>query len=219
MVDGESDGDILLIDFGLSSLVDGAMLKQQCGSPGYMAPEIIAGQDYGVKVDIFGAGCILYILLTGIPPFPGTTQEQVMLKNMDGTIYYPEKYWRNVSPEAVDLVLLMTTEDPVQRPSAEVLLQHPWFKMHHPEQAQRALQVAKDQRLPMPKPGPYADSIMMKKMNKKKLWASLPSNNFENAIGNEGSSPIVDKLKGRMAVKTLNSEDFNIGEEEEKADK
>ena len=215
MVDAEADGEILLIDFGLSSLVDGAMLKQQCGSPGYMAPEIIAGQDYGVKVDIFGAGCILYILLTGIPPYPGTTQEQVMLKNMEGQIYYPEKYWRNVSPEAVDLVLLMTTDDPAQRPSADVLLQHPWFQMHHPQMAQRALEVTKNQRLPMPKPGPSADSNMMKKMNKKKLWASLPDGNFKKALNeSETSSPSVPKKKTGMAPKTLNAEDFNIDEEE-----
>jgi len=51
-----------------------------------MAPEIIAGLHYGVKVDIFGAGIILYILLTGTPPYPGNTSEEVMIKNMEGTI-------------------------------------------------------------------------------------------------------------------------------------
>ena len=86
MVDEESDGEILLIDFGLCCEVDGAMLTQQSGSPGYMAPEIIAGLHYGVKVDIFGAGIILYILLTGTPPYPGNTSEEVMIKNMEGTI-------------------------------------------------------------------------------------------------------------------------------------
>ena len=51
-----------------------------------------------------------------------------------------------MSPEAVDLVLLMTIEDPSQRPSADVLLSHPWFKIHHPERAPRVLDVAKNQR-------------------------------------------------------------------------
>ena len=81
--------------------------------------------------------------------------------------------------------------------------------------AQRALEVTKNQRLPMPKPGPSADSNMMKKMNKKKLWASLPDGNFKKALNeSETSSPSVPKKKTGMAPKTLNAEDFNIDEEE-----
>lgn len=83
-----------------------------------MAPELIHESDYGTKVDIFSAGIILYTLLTGIAAFPGRTEEDVLKKNFEGTIYFPEKYWNGVSHEAIDLVLKMTESNPANRISA-----------------------------------------------------------------------------------------------------
>jgi len=77
-----------------------------------MAPELIHGPDYGTKVDIFSAGIILYVILSGIPAYPGRNEDQIIRKNIKGNIYYPEKYWKKVSQEAVDLVLKMTEYDP-----------------------------------------------------------------------------------------------------------
>jgi len=115
MVDRADDTKILLADFGLCSDVDGAYLQSKCGSPGYMAPELIHGPDYGTKVDIFSAGIILYILLAGVAPFPGKTEDDVLHRNIKGEIFFPEKYWKSISPEAIDLVLKMTDNKPSSR--------------------------------------------------------------------------------------------------------
>ena len=115
MVDPADDTKILLADFGLCSDVDGAYLQSKCGSPGYMAPELIHGPDYGTKVDIFSAGIILYILLAGVAPFPGKNEDEVLRRNIKGEIFFPEKYWKSISPEAIDLVLKMTDNKPTSR--------------------------------------------------------------------------------------------------------
>ena len=71
MLDDTDDSKILLADFGLACEVTGAMLKLKCGSPGWMAPEMIHEPDYGTKIDVFSCGLLLYIILSGISPFPG----------------------------------------------------------------------------------------------------------------------------------------------------
>jgi len=109
-----------------------------------MAPELIHGPDYGTKVDVFSAGLILYILLSGVSPFPSESPDEIIRKNIKGEIYYPEKNWKDVSSEAVDLVLSMTQQDPALRPTANDCMDHQWFKMHHPEVVQRDRPVAPD---------------------------------------------------------------------------
>ena len=130
-----------------------------------MAPEVIHGPDYGTKVDIFSAGIILYILIAGVPPFPGKTEDDVLRKNIKGQIYFPEKYWKNISPEAIDLVLKMTDSKPSTRLSAASCLKHPWFNMHHEHIIPVTRLVKPNQKLPMPKPGRKISSVLMRKMN------------------------------------------------------
>lgn len=118
MVESNDDSKILLADFGLCSKIDGAYLNEPCGSPGYMAPELIHGPDYGTKVDIFSAGIILYTLLSGISAFPGSTDNEILEANIRGKLYFPANYWKKISPEAIDLILKMIDSDPGTRISA-----------------------------------------------------------------------------------------------------
>lgn len=55
-------GSLKIVDFGLSALIKDSPLNMRCGSPGYVAPEILNDLGYGTKADIFSAGIILYIL-------------------------------------------------------------------------------------------------------------------------------------------------------------
>ena len=88
---------------------------------------MLNGPGYTTKADIFSAGIILYTILTGISPFYGKTQQEVLQKNKLSIIEYPDKIWNSVSPQAKILVQQMTEKDCSKRLSASECLQHQWF--------------------------------------------------------------------------------------------
>ncbi|CAM4358985.1 serine/threonine-protein kinase DCLK1 isoform X1 [Lepidochelys kempii] len=114
-------------DFGLATIVDGP-LYTVCGTPTYVAPEIIAEAGYGLKVDIWAAGVITYILLCGFPPFRGCGDDQEVLFDqiLMGQVDFPSPYWDNVSDSAKELITMMLQVDVDQRFSALQVLEHPW---------------------------------------------------------------------------------------------
>ncbi|KAG9263704.1 serine/threonine-protein kinase DCLK1a isoform X1 [Astyanax mexicanus] len=114
-------------DFGLATVVDGP-LYTVCGTPTYVAPEIIAETGYGLKVDIWAAGVITYILLCGFPPFRGSTEDQEALFDqiLLGQIEFPLPYWDNVSDSAKELITSMLQVEVDQRYTALQVLEHPW---------------------------------------------------------------------------------------------
>ncbi|KAG5837504.1 hypothetical protein ANANG_G00239970 [Anguilla anguilla] len=114
-------------DFGLATLVDGP-LYTVCGTPTYVAPEIIAETGYGLKVDIWAAGVITYILLCGFPPFRGSSEDQEALFDqiLMGQLDFPLPYWDNISDSAKELITSMLQVDVDQRYSALQVLDHPW---------------------------------------------------------------------------------------------
>nr|XP_020639478.1 serine/threonine-protein kinase DCLK1 isoform X1 [Pogona vitticeps] len=114
-------------DFGLATIVDGP-LYTVCGTPTYVAPEIIAETGYGLKVDIWAAGVITYILLCGFPPFRGSGEDQEVLFDqiLMGQVDFPSPYWDNVSDSAKELITMMLQVDIDQRFSALQVLEHPW---------------------------------------------------------------------------------------------
>uniref|UniRef100_A0A8C7MZB2 Serine/threonine-protein kinase DCLK2 n=1 Tax=Oncorhynchus kisutch TaxID=8019 RepID=A0A8C7MZB2_ONCKI len=115
-------------DFGLASLVDG-LLYLVCGTPTYVAPEIIAETGYGLKVDIWAAGVITYILLCGFPPFSGSVledQEILLDQILTGQLDFPSPSWDNVSVTAKELITGMLQVKVEQRYTALQVLDHPW---------------------------------------------------------------------------------------------
>lgn len=88
-------------DFGLATVVDGP-LYTVCGTPTYVAPEIIAETGYGLKVDIWAAGVITYILLCGFPPFrsDNNLQEDLFDQILIGKLEFPSPYWDNITDSA-----------------------------------------------------------------------------------------------------------------------
>ncbi|XP_055004904.1 serine/threonine-protein kinase DCLK1a isoform X2 [Boleophthalmus pectinirostris] len=114
-------------DFGLATVVDGP-LYTVCGTPTYVAPEIIAETGYGLKVDIWAAGVITYILLCGFPPFRGSCEDQEVLFDqiLMGQLEFPMPYWDNVSETAKELIRSMLEVEVDQRYTALQVLEHPW---------------------------------------------------------------------------------------------
>ncbi|XP_035034436.1 serine/threonine-protein kinase DCLK1 isoform X1 [Hippoglossus stenolepis] len=114
-------------DFGLATVLDGP-LYTVCGTPTYVAPEIIAETGYGLKVDIWAAGVITYILLCGFPPFRGSSDDQEVLFDqiLMGQLEFPLPYWDNVSETAKELIRSMLEVEVDQRYSSLQVLEHPW---------------------------------------------------------------------------------------------
>jgi len=79
----EDTYDVVLVDFGFATKVSEVKnLFTRCGTPGYVAPEVLSDQTYDCKADSFSAGVILYILLTGCAPFYGESYDDVVEKNL-----------------------------------------------------------------------------------------------------------------------------------------
>ncbi|XP_005105193.2 serine/threonine-protein kinase DCLK1 isoform X1 [Aplysia californica] len=114
-------------DFGLATEVKGP-LYTVCGTPTYVAPEVIAETGYGVKIDVWSAGVIAYILLCGFPPFSSSSDNQDELFDLILTASYdfPNPYWEGISAPAKNLVKRMLEIDPDKRLSAGQVLQHKW---------------------------------------------------------------------------------------------
>ena len=123
----EFDNPIKVIDFGLSQVISpNKKLKTKVGTAYYVSPEILKGS-YTEKCDIWSAGVILYILLSGCPPFNGANDDEIYKKISKYKFSYPEKKWANISDEAKDLInhMIAPEED---RYNAKEVLSHPWLK-------------------------------------------------------------------------------------------
>ena len=123
----EQDNPIKVIDFGLSQFVTpDKKFTEKVGSIYYFSPEILKG-NYTEKCDIWSSGVILYLLLSGEPPFNGPNNSSIYKKISKMKFTYPEEKWNSISDEAKDLINHMIAPEN-ERYSASQVLQHPWFK-------------------------------------------------------------------------------------------
>ncbi|NXS59392.1 DCLK3 kinase, partial [Brachypteracias leptosomus] len=118
-----------LADFGLAKQVTKPIFTV-CGTPTYVAPEILAEKGYGLEVDMWAAGVILYILLCGFPPFRSQERDQEELFQIIQLGHYEflSPYWDNISAAAKDLITRLLIVDPQKRYTARQVLQHPWIR-------------------------------------------------------------------------------------------
>ncbi|KAL4706816.1 hypothetical protein ACJJTC_010050 [Scirpophaga incertulas] len=131
LVEVGPDGSIRglkLADFGLAVEVL-RPLHAVCGTPTYVAPEILLETGYGLKIDVWAAGVILYILLCGFPPFssPDGDQEKLFDAILSARLEFPAPHWERVSSGAIDLVANMLRPQPDLRFAAEDVLDHAWM--------------------------------------------------------------------------------------------
>mmetsp|Transcript_16508 Transcript_16508/g.31275 ORF Transcript_16508/g.31275 Transcript_16508/m.31275 type:complete len:335 (-) Transcript_16508:1085-2089(-) len=128
LVSRSDDKNIKIADFGFAKKVTSSKcLVTQCGTPGYVAPEILHGVPYGVKADMWSLGVITYILLGGYPPFIEQNQRELFKKIKRGQYEFHTEYWKNISPEAKNLISKLLTVDPDKRLSARNALEDPWI--------------------------------------------------------------------------------------------
>ena len=119
---------VKLIDFGTAKIFEkGVQENKYVGSSYYMAPEVIK-RKYDEKCDLWSIGVILYILLTGRPPFDGNDDEEI-LENVKKGVYDKWAYpFPLLSAHGKDLIFKLLQYDPKKRLSAEEAIEHPWFK-------------------------------------------------------------------------------------------
>lgn len=129
LVNEEEDSQLKAIDFGLSVFFKpGEIFNEVVGSPYYVAPEVLC-KHYGQECDIWSAGVIIYILLSGIPPFWGETDQGVFDQVLKGQLDFVSEPWPSISENAKDLVRKMLSRDPKKRITAHEVLRHPWIRV------------------------------------------------------------------------------------------
>lgn len=125
------DEDALLktIDFGLSVFFrPGETFTDVVGSPYYVAPEVLR-KFYGQECDVWSAGVIIYILLSGVPPFWDETEQGIFDQVLKGDLDFVSEPWPSISESAKDLVKRMLVRDPKKRLTAHQVLCHPWVQV------------------------------------------------------------------------------------------
>ncbi|XP_030511405.1 calcium-dependent protein kinase 2-like [Rhodamnia argentea] len=115
-------------DFGLSVFIEeDKVYRDIVGSAYYVAPEVLQRR-YGKEIDIWSAGVILYILLSGVPPFWAETEKGIFNAILQGEIDFVSDPWPSISNGAKDLIRKMLTQDPKKRITSAQVLEHPWLK-------------------------------------------------------------------------------------------
>ena len=111
---------IKVSDFGLARyMASKDNLFTACGTPNYVAPEILYGIGYDSKVDCWSLGVILYVMLCGFPPFYDEEEENLYKQIKSGTYEFPIPYWDNVSDGAKDLISKLLCINSEKRLSSE----------------------------------------------------------------------------------------------------
>ncbi|KAL6292234.1 hypothetical protein ACE6H2_000376 [Prunus campanulata] len=117
-----------LADFGSAEMFgDGETMSGLVGTPYYVAPELVAGREYGEKVDVWSSGVVLYIMLAGFPPFYGETAAEIFEAVLRANLRFPARVFNGVSASVKDLLRRMLCKDVSRRFSAEQVLRHPWI--------------------------------------------------------------------------------------------
>jgi calcium-dependent protein kinase len=120
---------IKIIDFGTAKVFSkGKNENLLIGSSYYIAPEVLS-RNYTEKCDLWSCGVIMYILLTGRPPFGGNNDEEILGRIKKGKYDLSKYPWGVISAEAKDLIKRLIEPNPSLRLNAEDALHHPWFEL------------------------------------------------------------------------------------------
>lgn len=172
----QDNAEIKIADFGLAKLLrDDSMMQTACGTPGYVAPEILEGKVYDEAVDIWSLGVITYILLCGFPPFYDENNAALFISIKSGSYDYPSPYWDCVSDEAKNLIDKMLVVDPKKRYTADDVLKHPW--------------VSSASNAPLPHFSDEMRRFNARRRFRKGIMAAKAVNSLARAMGGDLSSP------------------------------
>ncbi|CAD8127845.1 unnamed protein product [Paramecium sonneborni] len=128
----DNDTDVIIADFGLAHILDQQPLYKRCGTPGFVAPEVLKYNDYGPfyneKCDVFSAGIIFYMMITGTQPFLGSDYKEILQSNKNCQINYDIKQIMKGPQNLKNLLKKMLKSDPIDRYSTAECLKHEYFQ-------------------------------------------------------------------------------------------
>lgn len=125
----EDDSFIKLADFGFATRVYGPnSLTKQCGTPFFVAPEILMRTPYDQQADMWSVGVIIYLLLSGNLPFMGRSQRELFRAIVIGKYEFDDDVWDSVSEHAKNLIQGLLITDPDKRLTAKQALASRWFR-------------------------------------------------------------------------------------------
>lgn len=128
LLDTSENAALKTTDFGLSVFFKpGEIFKDVVGSPYYVAPEVLR-KHYGPEADVWSAGVILYILLSGVPPFWAETEQGIFEQVLRGELDFVSEPWPSISDSAKDLIRKMLDPNVKRRLKAHQVLCHPWIR-------------------------------------------------------------------------------------------
>uniref|UniRef100_A0A2C9JWQ2 Protein kinase domain-containing protein n=1 Tax=Biomphalaria glabrata TaxID=6526 RepID=A0A2C9JWQ2_BIOGL len=123
----EDDSKIMISDFGLSKMEGSGIMATACGTPGYVAPEVLAQQPYGKEVDCWSIGVIAYILLCGYPPFYDENDAELFKQILKAQYEFDSPFWDEISESAKDFIRHLMCKDPKERFTCKQAIAHPWI--------------------------------------------------------------------------------------------
>uniref|UniRef100_A0A8C4SBA1 Calcium/calmodulin-dependent protein kinase 1Da n=1 Tax=Erpetoichthys calabaricus TaxID=27687 RepID=A0A8C4SBA1_ERPCA len=124
----DDESKIMISDFGLSKMEGtGDVMSTACGTPGYVAPEVLAQKPYSKAVDCWSIGVIAYILLCGYPPFYDENDSKLFEQILKAEYEFDAPYWDDISDSAKDFISRLMEKDPTKRYTCEQALRHPWI--------------------------------------------------------------------------------------------
>jgi serine/threonine protein kinase len=119
----DADGHVKLTDFGLSKVLDSEVTSTFCGTSEYLAPEIVNGQPYGIGVDWWTLGILMYELVYGRTPFVSPNKSQLFKRIVEADV----PFQAGGDALAEELIIGLLEKDPARRFGYEQVRRHPFF--------------------------------------------------------------------------------------------
>ncbi|KAM7178536.1 calcium/calmodulin-dependent protein kinase type 1D [Macrochelys suwanniensis] len=192
----DEESKIMISDFGLSKMEDkGDVMSTACGTPGYVAPEVLAQKPYSKAVDCWSIGVIAYILLCGYPPFYDENDSKLFEQILKAEYEFDSPYWDDISESAKHFIRNLMEKDPNKRYTCEQAARHPWIagdtalskNIHESVSAQIRKNFAKSKWRQA-----FNATAVVRHMRKLHLGSSLDSSNASVASSLSLANPLPD---------------------------
>ena len=187
----DENGRLKLCDFGWSNYEDNKRTTY-CGTPDYLAPEMIKKEGHDTRVDIWYLGVLMFEMLAGKPPFTGTNQEELFNNIKKIKISWPD----DISSIAKNLISKILKQNPKERISLDQILAHTWYEKNPPIRAVLSIQ-KEDKKI-------LLQSFLISKKNENQLLINENANGGANGITTENC--LGEKRQSRISsMKILNT--------------